>query len=342
MVYEQYWKARNSTLLPQEERLRQSAIALRLSREARHRLEWFIFYESKGERIVSLTCRHFGIGRSLFYKWKARFDEAHLQTLENVSQSPRSKRKRVSSSLKDGRIIALRKHYPAYGKEKVRVLYERLYGETITSWYIQRVIETYHLQRRKKQRKSYKEHGKAKKKVTDLEKKPYNGFLIHLDSIVLYRNNLKRYIITAIDEHSRIAYARMYTSHTSMGAKDFFQRLHYLLEGDILNVHTDNGSEFHKHFEEALQKLNLSHWWSRPRTPKDNPKNERFNRTLKEEFLRYGNFTPDTRVFNRKLTEWLVEYNSVRPHQSLGYQTPLAFAKKQRDLSTMYSSSTPR
>jgi transposase InsO family protein len=339
MVYEQYWKAKNRQLLSPETRLRESAKSLKLSKEARHRLEWFIFYESVGKD-VSLTCRHFGIGRSLFYKWKVRFDGTHLQALEDASRSPRSKRKRVASSLKDGRVIALRKRYPAYGKEKIRVLYERIHEESITSWYIQRVIETYHLQRRQKPRKVGKYPKTKKKKVIELKKEPVTGFLLHLDSIVLHRNSLKRYIITAVDEHSRIAYARMYTTHASRGATDFFRRLHYLLEGNILHVHTDNGSEFHKHFEDGLQELNLSHWWSRPRTPKDNPRNERFNRTLKEEFLQFGNYTSDVAVFNRRLTEWLVEYNAIRPHQSLGYKTPLAFAEGHRDLSMMYSSST--
>ena len=153
MVYEQYWRSRKRKLLSHEERLRESAKSLGLSKEARQRLEWFLYYESKGGRDVSLTCRHFGIGRSLFYKWKKRFDETNLQSLEDGTRSPKHQRVRVSSALLDGRVIALRKRYPAYGKEKIRVLYEREYQEGITSWYIQRVIETYHLQRRKKQRK---------------------------------------------------------------------------------------------------------------------------------------------------------------------------------------------
>jgi len=340
MLYENYWKAKKETLLPQEERLRQSALVLKLSKEARKRLEWFLYHEIKGRKSVSLTCRHFGIGQSLFYKWKKRFDETNLSSLEDGSRSPKHTRKRVASLVKDTRILDLRKRYPAYGKEKLRVLYERIHGEPITSWYVQRVIETYSLQRKKKWRKPYKKHGKAKKKVTELLKEPLTGFLLHLDSIVLHRNSTKRYILTAVDEHSRIAYARMYTSHASLGATDFFRRLRYLLNGNIIHVHTDNGSEFHKHFESELLNLNLSHWWSRPKTPKDNPRNERFNRTLKEEFLRFGNYTSDTQMFNVRLTDWLVEYNAVRPHQSLGYRTPIAFAEECGGLSTMWSSST--
>lgn len=340
MVYAPYWKARKKALLSREERLRKTAVTLHLSREARHRLEWFLYYETQGGSNVTLTCRHYGIGRSLFYKWYARFDEENLRTLEDNTRTPQKKRERQATPRKDGRVIALRKRYPAYGKDKLKVLYQQAYGESITAWYIQRVIETYHLQRRKQGRRPYKRQRTAKKRITDLLKQPVSGYLLHLDSIVLYRNNLKRYIITAVDEHSRIAYARMYTSHASASAKDFFERLHYLLNGSIVHVHTDNGSEFHKHFEAGLQALHLTHWWSRPKTPKDNPKNERFNRTLKEEFLQFGNYHADPAVFNPKLTEWLVEYNAVRPHQALGYHTPLAFAEEQQHLSTMCSSST--
>lgn len=132
----------------------------------------------------------------------------------------------------------------------------------------------------------------------------------------------------------------MYTSHASLSATDFFRRLRYLLDGNIVHVHTDNGSEFRKHFETELERLGLPHWWSRPKTPKDNPRNERFNRTLREEFLRFGNYVSDTSVFNRRLTEWLVEYNAVRPHQALRYRTPLSVAEEGRGLSTMGSSST--
>jgi len=72
-----------------------------------------------------------------------------------------------------------------------------------------------------------------------------------------------------------------------------------------------------------VQKLGIKHYWSRPRTPKDHAEIERFNRTLEEEFLQKGNYIDDLEIFNPLLTEWLIEYNFNRPHQSLGYLTPM-------------------
>lgn len=345
MVYENYWKARKynngSTVTNKYDRWRSIAKALKLSKEALCRLEWIVFYYTKANQNTGLACRHFGISRSVFYKWLRCFNEVNLRSLETKSRKPKTVRSRAAVPLKDGRVIALRKQYPYYGKKKLAVLYRRQYKEEITDWYIQRVIEQYRLYF-KKRKKHYVQRKKVtvKKKITDCIRKPVTGFLIHLDTIVLHLHGVKRYIITGLDEHSKIAYARMYTSHGSNAAKDFFQRLHYLLEEKVENVHTDNGSEFHKHFDSALQALSLAHWWSRPRTPKDNPSNERFNRTLKDEFLNWGNFHPDTAIFNRKLTDWLVEYNSIRPHETLNYLTPLQFAEKTMHLSTMWSSCT--
>ncbi len=61
------------------------------------------------------------------------------------------------------------------------------------------------------------------------------------------------------------------------------------MDGKIENIQTDNGSEFKKYFEQGCNKLNLNHYYSRVRTPRDNPDIERFNRTLQEEFIKMGN-----------------------------------------------------
>jgi len=340
MVFEQYRARDSKPLLGRPERLRAVAKVLKLSREALCRLEWILFYESHGLD-VALVSRHFGINRSTFYKWLQVFDETNLRTLETKSRRPVKVRGRMAAPLKDERVISLRKEYPYFGKEKLVRLYQARYGEAITSWYIQRVIKEYRLYFKKQKRQYVQPRTRlVKKKITECQKEPLTGFLIHLDTIVLHLEGQKRYIVTGIDEHSKLAYARMYVSHGSKAAEDFFKRLYYLLEEKVTNVHTDNGSEFKKHFDQALRALSLTHWWSRPRTPKDNPSNERFNRTLKEEFLSWGNFHPDPKIFNQKLTDWLVEYNAIRPHESLNYLTPLSFASQTMGLSTMWSSCT--
>lgn len=71
---------------------------------------------------------------------------------------------------------------------------------------------------------------------------------------------------------------------------------------------------------------------------------ERFNQTLEYEWLNDGNFTNDCQRFNKSLTKWLEEYNFIRPHESLDYQTPIEYITNyinQNDkVSTMWSART--
>lgn len=79
---------------------------------------------------------------------------------------------------------------------------------------------------------------------------------------------------------------------------------------------------------------------SRTRHPKDNAGLERFNRTLQEEFLREGNAVANPIEFNRRLTQWLIEYNFFRPHAALGYKCPIQVMAPAQEALPMYPSPT--
>jgi len=299
-----------------------------LSKIARQRLKWFDYYRRCDN--AALTCRHFDISRKTFYKWKKKYDPSNLYTLEDESTAPKCPRRPEITPLEEQRIVGLRKRHICYSKIKLAIIYERQYGEFISSWKIQRVIQKYKLYYNpKKTAKITKKRLYAikKKRITELKKKKKAGFLLCLDTIELRANDLKRYIFTAIDNYSKVAFARMYKRASSYNAEDFLNRLMYLVDGKINNIQTDNGSEFAKCFEQGCQRLDLNRYYSRPRTPKDNPVIERFNQTLQKEFIRLGNYQPDPVKFNKMLTEWLIEYNFNRPHNSLNNQTPIQLTK---------------
>ncbi len=311
-----------------------------LSKNARNRLKWMDYYRQCDN--VAKTCRHFGISRKIFYKWHNFFDPENLFSLEDKSKAPINTRKREITQLEEDRVVALRKRNLCYSKFKLEKIYLQEYGEWISSWKIQNVILKHNLypNRARTQRITRKRlKAKKKERITKLQKQKQSGFLLCLDTVQLRRENDKRYVFTGIDFHSKVAFARMYKNINSRNAADFLNRLLYLVNGNIQNIQTDNGSEFHRYFETACTKLNLNHYWSRPRTPKDNAVNERFNQTLQHEFVNFGNFTTDTEKFNLKLTEWLVEYNFRRPHETLAYTTPINFHNSMQVL-PMYPSST--
>ena len=318
------WKDR--PLLNKYDRFRQQAKLLKLSRKACLKLEWFIYYYTAGKESAATTARYFGTTRKTFYKWFAVFDPGNLRALEESSRAPINTRKKQLTRTEEDNILGLRKAYPEFGKMKIRRLYQRKLNQIISSWKIQLVIEKYRLQRRpKKSDRHFKKQSISKRKTIELKKQQRPGFLVAFDSIELLRNGVRRYIVTGIDTVSKIAWARMYTTHSSATAKDLFLRLYAVTQGNILNVCQDNGSEFEKHFAALMASLNIPQYFSRVHTPKDNPICERFNGTLKREFLRMGNYTSDTQEFNRRLTRWLIKYNTIRPHQSLNYLTPFEY-----------------
>jgi transposase InsO family protein len=247
--------------------------------------------------------------------------------------------------MEEFRILSLRRRHIRYGKEKLKRLYAQEYGAPVSSWKIQRVIEKhgiyFHPQKTAAARRKRK-ISHAKKRITELEKQPREGFLVAFDGLVRYWAGAKRYIFTAIDVHSKIAFARMYPSKHSCHAADFLRRVRYLCEGRIEHLQTDNGSEFAKWFRATAEALHIPQYFSRPKTPTDNPFEERFNRTLEEEFIQMGNMTADCARFNQRLTEWLIEYNFRRPHQALSYAVPVEYHYRNQSpkVSPMYSSST--
>ena len=340
-----YFKTKDA-FLPSRWGLLRSVGKDTLSAQAQLKLEWIIFYHTVSKENAAQTAAHFGICRKTFHKWLKRFDEKNLLTIEEESRAPKRTRQREINHLQRGRIRILRKKHLRWGKMKLQVRYKKEYGEYISSWKIQKVIEDEHLYfdkvKQQRQAKRQKQAQKQqKKRITEFVRENKINHLWHVDTVVftLIQGGY-RFLLTAIDEISKLAYARLYTTHSSRKAADFLKRLHYLTEGEMINLHHDNGSEFEKDFKKACVKLSLPQWYSRVRTPTDNPVLERFNRTIQEEFVEMIDIgLEDVTEFNKRLLDWLIEYNSVRPHEALDYLTPLEYIE-QRSLLPMSPSCT--
>ena len=321
------------------DRWRKRAALIGLSLKAQKRLEWIIFYRTAGKNNASYTANHFGISRSKFYFWQSRFNELDLITLEDTSSTPKTKRTWKPDPEVLVRMIKLRKKHIHWSKLKLAVVYERIYGEKISSWQFQRVIQEFKLYPAAKKKDGRKKNG-AKKQIISYEIRKNTKNLYCLDTKVLWLFGVKYYILVAIAHTEKVAYARAYTSHSSKAAADFLDRLEYLLGENIEVILTDNGSEFEKYFNEACMFRGITRYFSRVRTPKDNPVVERLIKTLIYEHLNDGNFSSNLDEFNRLITDWLIVYNDIRPHQHLNYLTPLQCAEKTGLLSKRSSSST--
>ena len=330
LISTQWWPSNRAT------RLRKVAALLNLSKQARLKLEWFLWREAR-QATIAVTCRHFGIAPKTYHKWSKRFNEANLRTLEDLPTSPKVRRQKEYTPLQYERTVLLRQQFIRYGKLKLLDRYQQLYPEdtAISAWKIQCIIQIadiYYHPAKHARTQAKRARAEKKKRITELRVHKRNGFLFCLDTVTKHINGTARYVFTAIDRSAKLAFARMYSSKSSRNATEFLMRLKDLTAGRIENVGHDNGTEFQGEFKNACQKLGITQYYSRVHTPKDNAVNERFNRTLQEEFIQLGNLTANIPLFNQKLTEWLIEYNFKRPHASLGYMSPINFIYKYHHL----------
>lgn len=291
-----------------------------ISHKAKQRLKWLDHHAKHNN--AALTCRYFGISESCFWKWKKRYEKYGLQGLENKSKRPKTVRKPETSTDIVEKIQKLRKLYPRYGKEKIYVLL----NENISVSSIGRVIKRHNMfYRYKKKRRGHSWKWGQKQRIKNLVAHGNPGEHIQMDTVVLFRNSKVYYIKTAIDTVTKIAFAYAYSNNSSATSVEFLKKLQYVFPYEIKNIHTDNGSEFLGKFHEILEKKGIEHYFSYPHCPKQHGCVERFNGTLRREFLEEGNLFHNFETLNKKIINWLIEYNFNRPHASLKYQNPLAF-----------------
>lgn len=316
-----------------------------LSPQALLKLEWVIF---RSTHTSGETVSQFEITRKTLAKWMKRYKLHGLHGLEEAPRAPKTVRTRTITLEQRYRIRKLRLTYPRYGKLKLVQLYARFHHTTMSSWHIQKVIEEDHLYPNKVRasrlrKKSVQARIHQRRRITMLKNAESVNYLWHVDTVILtLSSGGYRYLLTAIDEVSKLSFARLYTTHSSRNAKDFLDRLVFLTNHQLQNLHSDNGSEFKKEFEDACQEHHIPQWYSRVHTPKDNAVLERFNRTIQEEFVEATEADPFfVEEFNLALTDWLIEYNFNRPHQTLAYQTPIEYLDEYyKKVLPMYSSPT--
>ena len=98
--------------------------------------------------------------------------------------------------------------------------------------------------------------------------------------------------------------------------------------GKPYNLRMDNGPEFiSHHLEEWCNKRQITLQFIQPGKPMQNAFIERKNGSLRRELLNAYVFTSmdNLREF---CEEWRMDYNTERPHKSLGYLPPAMFAEQ--------------
>jgi len=89
---------------------------------------------------------------------------------------------------------------------------------------------------------------------------------------------------------------------------------------------SDNGTELTSNAIPAWQQEHAIEWhYIAPGKPMQNGYIESFNGRMRDELLNESLFL-DLDQARQIIAAWVTDYNTTRPHSSLGYKTPVAYA----------------
>jgi putative transposase len=301
-----------------------------LSRDARRRLDMLDWHRAHGAN-VSRTARHFGYSRPTVYRWLARYDRFHLETLEDRSSAPRRRRRPTWTLGQLGAVRELRARYPRWGKAKLRVLLRRE-GLLLSTSMVGRILGRLRrsgdlrepLRSIRRRMRSWRRPYAIRKPAGWAVERP--GDLVQIDTVEIRPfagHPFKQF--TARDVISRWDTLEVRRSATARLASEMLDALARRMPFPVRAISVDGGSEFMAEFEAACQARGIALFVLPPRSPKLHGSVERANRTHTEEFYEVtdGLLAPDD--IRAELLAWEWTYNTVRPHQALGYLTPAEY-----------------
>jgi len=321
-----------------------------LSETARKRLRWLyiLYYEQDGN--VTKTANKTGISRQWLSSLKTLFEKRGRdpRVLEPESKAPHSteNRKKIGKEVED-KILKIRKDSRnVWGKVKIAVVMERDYQIKINPNTVNTYLHKHKLidpkislkNSRAWQAKIARENPEAElvvryrppKVIKDLapgalveKDMKYVEKQTRIDSSKGAGNFYSQH--TEIDSFTRIRSLELAKDSTAEGSAEAHRKSKEKFEFVIACENTDNGYENQKELREVLKKDRVFHFNSNKGTPTDNPRVERSHLTDEIEFYQRGGLRKTFEEQTKAIKEWEYFYNWKRPHQALGYLTPIAF-----------------
>lgn len=314
-----------------------SSLNFSKSKQAAFRLKVIEFHNQYGTKA---TIDAYGIPRRTIFYWKRLLKDGQgkLESLIPKKKTPKNKRQMTT----DYQIISFlkqqREEREYIGKEKLKKDVDefcvRNNLKTISVSTIGKIIKRYCSKKPKRiyhnpshQHKNL--YNRYKTKVKRSPKISFPGY-IEIDTIVKFVFGVKLYILNAVDVYTKFSFSYGYNRLSSKNSLDFLKRLLlvYPIKEGIHTIQTDNGLEFLADFDSYLKQKGIKHVFIYPRCPKINAYVERANRSLQEEFVNDNEYLvleDGIDEFNSRLIEYLIWYNTKRPHYSLNYQSPIDF-----------------
>ena len=285
----------------------------------------FIKMMQSGDYTMTALCDRFGISRTTGHKLAKRFEQEGESCLRVNSRAPRSTPHKTPKRMEDA-IVKLRKKYQDWGARKIRVLLEKknlkekIPSETTISAILKRndLIKS-NRRRNPKEGKLYPKFDPSL--PNEIWSADYKG---------KFKIGNKRYCwpLTICDSNSRIILdIRCHHKPDYKSVKQAYIRV-FRKYGLPQFMHTDNGTPFGS-MRSPRRFSQLCYWlidqgitpvFSDPASPQQNGRHERMHKDLKA-YCRHK-IQNTLRKQQMIMDDFVEEYNTIRPHESLDMKTP--------------------
>jgi transposase InsO family protein len=276
-----------------------------------------------GETVTAVASR-FGVSRKTVHAWLARYESDGLQGLADRSHRPRSCPHQMSAAVQVA-LVELRLAHPSWGPRRLVFELSRRGVEPAPSESaVYRALARLNLidpaARRPRDRKWKRWERGEPMELWQMD--VVGGFVL--------ADGTRAKALTGVDDHSRFCIsARLMLREQTRPVCDALTAAltAYGVPGQIL---TDNGKVFTGRygrppvevlFDRICRENGITHLHTQPRSPTTTGKIERFHRAIRTEFGTDRVFAT-LKAAQAELDQWVVHYNTERPHQGLDMNTP--------------------
>jgi transposase InsO family protein len=281
--------------------------------------------EVLGGATVTDVARRYGVARQTVHGWLRRYADQGLAGLVDKTSRPASCPHQMSAEV-EARIVEMRRAHPGWGPRTIVFHLNQAGVVPLPSRSaVYRALLRHRLvdpQQRRKRRSDYRRW--ERDRAMELWQMDVMGGVYLVDG-----SELK--VVTGIDDHSRFCVSAMVVRRaTARPVCDALAEAmrRYGVPDQIL---TDNGKVFTGRFgpgkgevlfDRICRENGVRHLLTAPRSPTTTGKVERFHKTIKKELLADRTFESleDAQMV---IDGWVVEYNTVRPHQGIGMVPPI-------------------
>lgn len=273
---------------------------------------------------ITELCKAFEISRPTAYRMIYNYERMGIEGLLDRSKAPRNHPNKTKKAIED-KVVELKGEHKHWGAKK---LHKLLYND-FTAEEIPVILTVHNILLRNGLVTPQKRCRRVKAVYPIFDPKACNEvWSADYKGKFLMGNKKYCHPLTIADSFSRHLFAaKAHNGEKFKPVKEEFTRV-FRKYGLPKQIHTDNGSPFGA--VAAIQRFTrLSYWfidlgilpvYSDPAHPEQNGRHERMHRDLKAACAQPASYNISAQ--QRKLNAFVKEFNTVRPHEALGMETP--------------------